>query len=70
MMEECVEDTSDPSSWCLLFPMAPGRAPGRDPGPEAGEPSARPPGDAARRGGVARPRPESTYTGILTPLTM
>lgn len=57
MMEECVEETSEESSWCRArrLPMAPGS----EPGPEAGEPSARSPGDAARRGGVARPSPLS-----------
>lgn len=56
MMEECVEETSEVSSWCWRrLPMAPGS----EPGPDAGEPSVRTPGDAARRGGVARPSPES-----------
>lgn len=33
--------------------------PGSEPGPDAGDIRVRAPGDAARRGGVARPRPES-----------
>lgn len=72
MMEECVEDTSEVSSlllWCRRLPMAPGSEPGNEPGsepgPEAGEPSARTPGEAARRGGVARPSPESTAPRTL-----
>lgn len=60
MMDECVEETSEVSSvgWCRRLPMAPGS----EPGPDAGEPSVRTPGDAARRGGVARPSPESDHT--------
>lgn len=46
--------------------MAPGSEPGPEPGPEpAGDASVRTPGDAARRGGVARPRPESAGDGTL-----
>lgn len=67
MIEECVEETSEVSSWCagaLLLPIAPGREPGPEAGDE-GEPSARTPGDAARRGGVARPSPESAHTLVI-----
>lgn len=71
MMEECVEETSEVSSlaWWRRLPMAPGSEPGPEPEPEceAGEPSVRRPGDAARRGGVARPRPESAHAHAVRP---
>lgn len=68
MMEECVEETSEASSGgARRRPMAVGGA-GSEPGPEAGEPAprARSAGDAARRGGVARPSPESGKPAALT----
>lgn len=56
MMELGVELMSlDPSSKVLRLVTRPG---GSEPGPE-GDGKVRKPGEGARRGGVARPRPES-----------